>query len=306
MYETSSERYSSSTADPVLVPGRSDEPPAPPAGQNEIRHSPTDTGKASIPGLLADEPGLASRPESAPSRREQNTEAGEAFTERYGSAPVVTDIEQEAIAEVLHVGCGSYAREKLPPVFHARWREIRLDIDPEVRPDFVASITDMRVISDGSVGAVYSSHNIEHLYPHEVPLALREMCRVLRPDGFALIKLPDLQEVARYVAEGRLEDPLYMSPMGPITPLDILYGHRPSLARGNVFMAHRTGFTCATLGGALVGAGFAAAMVQRDPSAFCLTAVGFRNRPGEEQVARAQARMLPAADQPAVLYTPAE
>lgn len=212
--------------------------------------------------------------------------------------------EQRDTAEVLHVGCGVHDPEKLPPVFrHQSWREIRLDIDPDMRPDFVASITDMRVIADGEVDAVYSSHNIEHLYPHEVPVALREMHRVLKPAGFAFIKLPDLQEAARHVAEGRLEDPLYMSPMGPIAPLDILYGHRASLARGSVFMAHRTGFTGDTLAAALIKAGFAAVMVQRDPSAFCLDAIAFRTRPGEEQITAAQARMLPAPDRPAVLYT---
>jgi SAM-dependent methyltransferase len=206
------------------------------------------------------------------------------------------------IARILHVGCGVYQREKLPPMFRDGWREIRLDIDPEVHPDVVASITNMRAISDGMVDAVYSSHNIEHLYPHDVPLALREICRVLKPNGFALIKLPDLQEVARHVAQGKLEDPLYMSPMGPIAPLDILYGHRPSLAGGNVFMAHRTGFTGETLCAALIAAGFAAVLVQRDLLAFCLTAVAFRSKPGEADVTKAQAGMLPAADQPAVLY----
>jgi hypothetical protein len=216
-----------------------------------------------------------------------------------------TETAQPDTAQVLHVGCGVYHREKLPAVFHDGWREIRLDIDPEVRPDVVASITDMRAISDRAVDAVYSSHNIEHLYPHEVPLALREMRRVLKPDGVALIKLPDLQEVARHVADGKLEDPLYTSPMGPIAPLDILYGHRPSLASGNTFMAHRTGFTGATLGAALIRAGFAAALVQRDLLAFCLIAVAFRSKPGVEDVTIAQARMLFAADQPAVLYAAA-
>jgi hypothetical protein len=120
-----------------------------------------------------------------------------------------------------------------------------------------------------------------------------------------LIKLPDLQEVTRHVADGKLEDPLYMSPMGPIAPLDILYGHRPSLAGGNAFMAHRTGFTSGTLGAALIKAGFAAVMVQRDLPAFALTAIAFRSRPDAEQLARAQAQMLPAADLPAVLYTSA-
>jgi tetratricopeptide (TPR) repeat protein len=214
-------------------------------------------------------------------------------------------LAQQNTAAVLHVGCGAYAREKLPPVFrHTGWREIRLDIDPDVQPDFVASMTNMHVIADGLVEAVYSSHNIEHLYPHEVALALQEMHRVLKPDGFTLIKLPDLQEVARHVADGKLEDPLYMSPMGPIAPLDILYGHRPSLAGGNVFMAHRTGFTGSTLGAALIKAGFAAVMVQRNVAAFDLTAIAFRSRPDPAQLARAQAQMLPSADHPAVLYTP--
>jgi hypothetical protein len=166
-------------------------------------------------------------------------------------------------------------------------------------------MTDLRVIADGLVDAVYSSNTIKHLYPHEVPLALREMHRVLKPAGFTFIQLPDLQEVARYVAEGRLEDPLYLSPMGPIAPLDILFGHRPSLAGGHAAAAHHTGFTSGTLGAALIKAGFAAVMVQRDPAAFCLTAIAFRSRPDGERLAQAQAQMLPAVDHPAVLYTPA-
>jgi SAM-dependent methyltransferase len=217
--------------------------------------------------------------------------------EAFGTDPPI-------VADVLHVGCGVHATEKLHPMFrHAGWREIRLDIDPDVKPDVVASIIDMRVISDAAVDAVYSSHNVEHLYPHEVPIALREMNRVLKANGFAFIKLPDLQEVARFIADGRLEDPLYNSPMGEIAPLDILYGHRPSLARGNTFMAHRTGFTGTTLGAALIAAGFAAVMVQRDLPTYSLTAIAFRRRPDAEHTAIWRARLVPAADRPTLLYT---
>jgi hypothetical protein len=91
--------------------------------------------------------------------------------------------------------------------------------------------------------------------------------------------------------------------MGAIAPLDILYGHRPSLAQGNTFMAHRTGFTGTTLGSALVVAGFAAVMVQRELATFSLTAIAFRSRPDAAQTATWQARLLPAADRPTVLYT---
>lgn len=205
-------------------------------------------------------------------------------------------------ARVLHVGCGVFAREKLPPLFREPgWQELRLDIDPAVCPDFVSSITDMSVISDGLVDAVYSSHNVEHLYPHEVPQALKEVRRVLKPSGFLLITLPDLQNVARHIAEGKLEDTLYLSPMGPVAPLDILYGHRPSLKQGNLFMAHHTGFTDNTLASALISAGFAAVALQRHQ--FALTAVAFRCQPGDEELATAQKQM--AAECPITLYTSA-
>jgi SAM-dependent methyltransferase len=240
----------------------------------------------------------------APRYPDKDVLANSPVEQREGAAEVGRNEQQDAV-QVLHVGCGVHHRGKLPPVFHDGWREIRLDIDPEVHPDVVASITDMSAISDGVVDAVYSSHNIEHLYPHDVPVALQEMRRVLKSSGFALIKLPDLQEVARHIAAGNLEEPLYISPMGPITPLDILYGHRPSLASGNAFMAHRTGFSGETLGAALIRAGFAAVLVQRDLPAFCLTAVAFRSKPRDGDVKSAQARMLPDADQPAILYAAA-
>lgn len=165
---------------------------------------------------------------------------------------------------VLHVGCGPYSPEKLHRHFRGPgWRELRLDIDPAVGPDIVGSITDLAAIATASVDAVWSSHNVEHLHAHEVPRALGEFLRVLRPGGFALITLPDLQRVAELVAADRLEDPAYLSPAGPIAPLDTLYGHRASIARGNLFMAHHTGFTATTLDGALRRAGFGTVRTQR-------------------------------------------
>jgi hypothetical protein len=80
---------------------------------------------------------------------------------------------------------------------------------------------------------------------------------VLKPSGFALITLPDLRAVARHIADDLLEEPLYVSPSGPISALDIVFGHQASIAQGNHYMAHRTGFTARTLGQALVNAGFA-------------------------------------------------
>ena len=149
-----------------------------------------------------------------------------------------TPIAAVQTRQVLHVGCGAADPAKLPAAFFPQglWSELRLDIDPKVSPDIVGSITDMSVVASGSVDAVWSAHNLEHLRAHEVPLALAEFRRVLRPMGFALVTMPDLQQVAALVAEGNLEGTAYISALGPIAALDMLYGFRPSVAGGTDFM----------------------------------------------------------------------
>lgn len=157
----------------------------------------------------------------------------------------------------LHVGCGSARKPDVGLGFRGgEWNEIRLDIDPAAAPDVVSSMIDMSPVPTGSVDAVYSSHNIEHLYPHEVPIALAEFFRVLKPDGFVVLTCPDLQSLCRRIVDDKLDEPAYLSPVGPIAPLDILYGYRPAMAAGNLYMAHRTGFTLSTLVAAVRAAGF--------------------------------------------------
>lgn len=157
----------------------------------------------------------------------------------------------------LHVGCGPKRKDRTTRGFNTPdWTEIRLDIDASVQPDVIGTMTDMSAVASESVDAIYSSHNIEHLYPHEVPLALAEFIRVLKPDGFFVVTCPDMQSVCALIAEDKLTEAAYTSPAGPIAPLDILYGLRSSMARGNLYMAHRCGFTQRVLTGTLQSSGF--------------------------------------------------
>ena len=157
----------------------------------------------------------------------------------------------------LHVGCGRTPKARTTPVLAGDdWQEVRLDIDPNGKPDIVASMTDMAAVADASMDAIYAHHTLEHLYAHEVPVALREFARVLAPTGCAIIAVPDLQAVARLVADGKLTEPAYISPSGPVSPLDMLYGFGASIAEGHTYMAHRSGFTRSSLSAALQAAGF--------------------------------------------------
>ena len=195
---------------------------------------------------------------------------------------------------LLHVGCGPKRKAQTTRSFNTdAWSEIRLDIDPSVFPDVTGTMTDMSAVRSGAVDAIFSSHNIEHLYPHEVPVALAEFLRVLSDDGFAVITCPDLRSVCALIAEDKLTEPAYVSPAGPIAPLDILYGHRPPMARGNLYMAHRCGFTQKVLQGTLQAAGFKVVATAARPAHFDLWAMASKSARSEDEVRALAAQHFP-------------
>lgn len=185
----------------------------------------------------------------------------------------------------LHVGCGPKSKQQTTKGFNTdAWQEIRLDIDKAVEPDVIGTMTDMHLVANEAVDAIFSSHNIEHLYPHEVPIALKEFLRVLNETGFLLITCPDLQSVCALVAENKLTETAYESAAGPITPLDILYGHRASMQAGNLYMAHRCGFTKDVLTKALIQAGFKSVIAAARPTHFDLWAIASKATLSTEQL----------------------
>ena len=186
----------------------------------------------------------------------------------------------------LHVGCGHEDKSQINGFNNDNWKEIRLDIDKNVNPDIEGTLTDMSLVKTGSVDAVYSSHNIEHIYPHEVPIALKEFYRVLKDDGIVVIACPDLQSVCEAVVNDRLLEPLYESSAGPISPIDILYGYRKDVAKGNEYMAHKGGFTYTSLNASFFEAGFKARYGGRFPMGgqHNLYLVAFKEKVSEEEI----------------------
>jgi len=143
---------------------------------------------------------------------------------------------------LVNLGCGPKGEAALPALF-ADWRELRVDIDPTAMPDVLADVTDLSAIESGVADAVWTAHCIEHLYLHQVNGAIGEMHRILGDQGFLCLVVPDLQGLAEYIANDRLHEVVYQAPAGAVTAHDMIFGYEPFLARGQLAMAHKCGFT---------------------------------------------------------------
>lgn len=145
---------------------------------------------------------------------------------------------------VLNLGAG-----KLPlgtqTAYFNDWQEVRVDIE-ELNPDVVDDIRTLEKISDGYADAIWACHVVEHIFWQDLPKTFYNMLRVLKDDGFAVIRVPDLASIANRIKDGLLE-PLYETSGGPIAPIDIIFGQRGQLIEGehnyNFAMMHKTGFT---------------------------------------------------------------
>jgi predicted SAM-dependent methyltransferase len=196
---------------------------------------------------------------------------------------------------LLNVGCGWSNISQIKGFDKDDWKEIRLDIDIAVKPDVVGSSTDMSLIETGSIDAVYSSYNLDHIYPHEVPIALKEFYRVLNEDGIAVVRCPDIQTVCELIAQDKLLELLYESPIGPIYPIDVIYGNRWQIQNGNEYMSKKVGFTYSALDASFAEAGFKVRYGGRIPlNGGELILVAFKQKKSEEEMKKIANPFLPS------------
>jgi SAM-dependent methyltransferase len=158
---------------------------------------------------------------------------------------------------LLNVGGGSKSIQ-LPPEYTG-FEHVLLDIDPHGAPDIVLDGRQLGELAAAQFDAIYCSHNLEHYFRHDVPKVLGGFFHLLKPGGFAQIRVPDLTELMRRVVQGKidLEETLYVSPAGPIAPIDVIYGLGRQIETSGVdFFAHKTGFSDQSLTRAVERAGF--------------------------------------------------
>jgi hypothetical protein len=189
-------------------------------------------------------------------------------------------VKGKLMRKVLNVG-GNSKEIPLPPQY-AGWDHVLLDIDPRGNPDVVCDARELSNLPGSTYDSVYCSHNLEHYYHHDAVKVLAGFVHVLKADGFAFIRVPDMGELMRTVVEKNLDidDFLYQSAVGPITVRDVVYGYGVEIERsGNHFYGHKTGFTEKSLMSILKTAGFP--LFFTSVGDLEVTALAFLNKPTE-------------------------
>lgn len=168
------------------------------------------------------------------------------------------------------------------PAHYAGWTHHIIDIDPRGAPDIVGDAREVLTHPPAIYDAVYCSHNLEHYLHHEARKVAAGFVHLLKEDGFAEIKVPDIQALMkRAVTEGLdLDDTLYTAPSGPISVRDVMWGYGPELERsGADFYAHKTGFSPRSLTAFLEAAGFEEIFLDGSgPERMEVAAIAFKRR----------------------------
>jgi SAM-dependent methyltransferase len=141
---------------------------------------------------------------------------------------------------VYNIGAGGISVKDQSNLFNDGWKEYTVDV-AECNPDIVSNIIGLPGIEDESADSIWASHVVEHVYWHELPDVFNAIVRVLKPNGFGFVMVPNLAAIVDKIKHGLLET-LYESPAGPVAAIDMIYGHRGTV-RNNQYMQHKTGFT---------------------------------------------------------------
>ena len=109
----------------------------------------------------------------------------------------------------------------------------RLDIDHELKPDYVHDITKpFPEELHGQFDVVYCSHILEHISWRDVIKTLEHISEAAKPGGEMCIIVPDITRACKMILEGKYT----------IGVVGVLYG-----SQINQWQYHNTGFTKETL-----------------------------------------------------------
>ena len=179
---------------------------------------------------------------------------------------------------LLHAACGPATKADLEWLgFHEWENEVRLDIDPDCKPDVLGDLRDIDTwelksnavkhspadpMWSAEFDGVFCSHALEHLHLYDVPKALATFRAVLKPGGLMFLIVPNFLAACRHVVNGDGRK-FYESDAGEIFAHEVVYGKEDWTAT-MPYMQHKCGFTPDLLRGVVIGAGFLPAWFEVD------------------------------------------
>lgn len=117
-------------------------------------------------------------------------------------------------------------------------------------------LTELSQIESDSYDFIWSVNHLSCLNAHEIPVVVKEIYRILTPNGLATLSVPNLNSVSEVIAGGKLEGELYKVGDNSVAPIDLVYGNRKFIATGHPYLASKTGFSPTTLGNKFFNIGF--------------------------------------------------
>lgn len=155
----------------------------------------------------------------------------------------------QGIKTVLHIGINSATPQALNASFTSPdWHCVRIDSESIVQPNILTPCYDLSMIPNASVEAIWAPHILHKVHVHQAKAALSEMNRVLKDEGKLYVIVPDAQIACAYIANNRMDETLFTSAAGPVTPHDLLFGFAKGIERGNTQLQHKAAFTSESLG----------------------------------------------------------
>ena len=118
---------------------------------------------------------------------------------------------------------------------------VNIDVRPEVRPDVVDDVFELKTIEAGAVDLIYACHVLEHACRDSVPHILSRWFQLLKPRGMLRVCVPDLRAACEY----------YLSTNDLKAVHGLFYG-----GQRNDWDFHRVGFDETTLTDTLKRVGF--------------------------------------------------
>jgi predicted SAM-dependent methyltransferase len=94
----------------------------------------------------------------------------------------------------VHVGCGGNYMDGF----------VNIDGNYQRRVDYVLDVRAGMPFGTGTIDFIYSCHMLEHVYLYDAMKILREWLRVLSPNGYVRLVLPDFHYALR-IASGEIE-----------------------------------------------------------------------------------------------------